>query len=656
MLHMVVGLCVSFLVLAPQPPAQVLVVNPTALSRQQVMRVSVPLPRAHRRSVAVVKVEGVSHPCVPLVRYADGSLAVVQAHIPVELGPGQKLSLPVVLGPEAACRLPVARPTCFDTLPLHTEVVDPWGRVYTAKLRRRFLPELSTRLVQVHRMSGVHSHARLGDFLPVNGFLVTFPGSHRAELTLCLDNGRNSEVVLGPVRLRSFRMVTTDRQLRFLPRWRRQNLLRAPLTTRSGYQQTLLGPSPVLYLGDATAKSFRFDLYWDGPGPDGKPPGAEEKQTARAVGAGRLWPVPDLTWTRRTGAYGAHGGPAPLQQKESPQVQASLARASWSRSPSFFGPFGGFGDERRANRQGTPRNAPSLLHNALRWASPQVLEIGEAMALQQTLRPLPGWKVRLPENVAAFRAGMTPRTFRLPNGFEAMDYEHVSVDLLYEFYWLTGDPAVREELQKLGRELPRLWEQAPFMTSRGEGWCAKAAVLCGRATGDWRATRIYLARFVDKVLPALGPPGAGHVLAQPPHVRAFGAGISFDAPWQMAAFVYGMHALWQATADKRCLEALQHAAEVMAGPGWVAGKGPKYLLAAGDPTKFMMPVGFGPREGTALMQVSAFAIAARLAKNPGADRLLARANFLAQPLMKQQPQLASGNPWLQPWLDQGGDR
>ena len=74
------------------------------------------------------------------------------------------------------------------------------------------------------------------------------------------------------------------------------------------------------------------------------------------------------------------------------------------------------------------------------------------------------------------------------------------------------------------------------------------------------------------------------------------------------------------------------AARIMATVGWAEGEGPKYLYSTVDPRRYRMPVGFGPREGTARMQIGAFELAIDLLdvtdSEPDRSLLTSRADFL----------------------------
>lgn len=586
--------------------------NPSDHDRRQIVRASLPFARGEVRDARHVEVDGEVAHAVPLVRWPDGSIAVLQAHFALELSAMQSRSLRVL--PVGAPAVAPAAPGDWPfegSLPLYTEVCDPWGQVYTARwvADEQPLASLSSPLVRVRRFRGMH---RRGDteFLGAIAYLVSYRGTRRAELTVVLDNGAHDpeRIALGPVRFRSFALCSSDDRLRLKPRFARDNALQPPHEIDGGFRQFLLGPSDQIYLGDHTAKAFRFDLFRDAE----ELSGGQRAAAADAVEAPLMaWPV--VGEVRRTRAFGGHGGPAPAGLDRS---SAHLLR--WRQS-ARFGPFAGHGDIEDAAAQGTPRNGPSALHNVLRWRSPAMLSAAETMVLQHGLRPTPGVVTRRPTDLAPFRRGLSPRSLQRPHGFTALDYEHFSVDLLYDYYWLTGDAFALAELRRMGSGLRPVLDTVPFLTSRGEGWCLQAGALIARATGDADLLAYLLARARSRVLPEISGPPTTVALAQPPHESALGPTDWFDAPWQMAALVHGLHALFRVTDAPDVSAAAVRTARVMAGPGWVEGTGPKYLVSASQSGRYTLPVGFGPMEGTAVMEIGAFVLAAEMTEE-SADR------------------------------------
>jgi hypothetical protein len=380
----------------------------------------------------------------------------------------------------------------------------------------------------------------------------------------------------------------------------------------------------------------------------------EEREAARLAVDHPLRPTPDIAWTRHTGAFGAHGGPAPGPGHET-------AESVWTRhrftARADFGPFGDFGDSRDAATNGTPRNGPSALHNVIRFASGPLLGCAEGTALQHCLRPTPGGSVRVPAATKALRQGLSNRTMRRPHGFSASDYEHFSADQLYDYYWLTGDALARDELARLGRGLPGVLRGLPFQTCRGEGWCMQAAVLIARATGDDAPVRFMHKRFVDRIEPSLGTKPAPYLIRQPPHPDAFDGKEAFDCPWQMAALAHGAHAMFVQTGDARYARLVVRAGRVMGDSGWLDGQGPKYFVSATRADGHEMAVGIGPLEGAALMEVSAFVLAEELADGDADQRLFrSRAAAIIAPYQEAERDRAAMNPWFQLFLDRRARR
>ena len=639
------------LALLPQlgPDATVSVANRTRFAREEIARVTLPFARGAQHALPALQIGGAPASCVPLLRWSDGSLAAVQAQFRVQLQPGERRSLTVAAA--AAAPAPAAATEWLfpAELPLRSEVVDPFAQRYETTLEPAEIVHASA-LVRVQRYRGVHRTPAGRELFALVGYLTTFAGERRAELVLLLDNGASPHgprPALGPLRFTSWALASTTEALRLVPRFRRENLLKPPAPLpQAGWQQFLLGPSSQLYLGDATGKAFRFELFLDGPEAT-----AAQRTSALAAAEAPLRPLPALAWVRRTRAFGAHGGPGPLRSDHDDLSGQQLR--TWQQALQL-GPFSGFGEPEDTAAQGTPRNGDSALHNVLRFESGDLFDIAELMATQQSLRPSPGRAQVLPADTAPFRAGLTPRSCERPHGFTALDYEHFSVDLLYDYYWLTGDPLAHDELVRTARGLRQVLETVPFRTSRGEGWCLQAGVLLARATADPALTG-FLRTHALALLGQLGRVPQGIALAQPGHALGLGEQEPFDAPWQMAALVRGLAALHAETAAPEFAAAAVQVADVMAGPGWLAGVGPKYLVSARDPGRYTMPVAYGPLTGTGLMQLGAFVLAEELSSDPDSRaRFARRAQELAAVQGPDEHGVFAASPWTQIWHDRRG--
>ena len=675
-------------VLAPQEPAhtapcKVTVVNPTPVVRSAVVTASVPFARGElpcapaadgREPVLAVTVgEGaaaVPAPAAVLVRWPDGSVAVLQAHFRTTVDPMASHAVVVraQLGEQGLARPALEVETLrqphasglHQTLPLHTELVDPWGRTFTAAL----VPdpaagpdgvELDTGLVRTRRFRSLHALPDGSTLLGLRAWLTTFDGEPRGELTLLLDNAELPGPTLGPVRFGSFSLVVDAPDLAAYPLFAREQLLVEPtLLGDRGFRQPLLGPGRSLHLGDGTAKAFRFQLRRMDAAADGEAPAVDPPAVWEAV---RLHAFADLDRVRATRAFGIHGGPSPRTESE---PDASGERWSVWRARARTGPFGSFGDPQDAAAGGTPRNGDSMLHEVLRWQSPRLAEAAEAMVLQHPLRPTPTVAQRPMALAEEWRRGLGVLARAAPHGFVAEDYEHFSVLLLYDWYWLTGDPLARAELARLGRGLLAVLPAQPLRTSRGEGWCLQSGALVARATGDRALEQRVLDHALQVTLPMLFRDGGQVPIAQPPHPHAF-ADQPWDAPWQMAALVRGLAALHAQTGNESVRAAVLRVADAMARTCWREGEGPCHFVSALDASRYTMATDAGTQRLVHRMVSGAFTIAAELAEGDAAELLRRRADWLELRLLpagsSPRTRAAAGSdPWLQVLLDRSAAR
>ena len=666
---------------AAAPPAGPLrqiveLVNPSPVARRAVVMCSVPFARGLLRArpadrviaVAVDLPSGrVQAPARPLLRWPDGSLALLQVHVDCELAAYQRVQAAVepligadgevraaaVLGHDLGLELPLA---------LWTEVFDPWDRKYRGEL----VPDESvgpggvvfdTGAVRLQRFRsehlGVAADVKGHAFLDLSASLLTFAGERRAELTLVLDNREPLGGPLGPVRFRGFRLMTSDDRLRFLPAFAIENLLPRPRPRRDGgFVQWLLSPGDGHYLGDGTAKAFRLHLFQAGDDVD------DAAREAASWAHARLWGSCDLDAVRRSGVFGTHGGPAPRQANDF--GSASRRLAIWRRT-ARFGPYGSFGDPQEVALRAAPRHGDSMLHNALRWRSPELLYAAEGMVLQQGLRPSGGRLERAPADTSAYRQGLPQLARRAPHGFVPHDYEHVSAHLLFDYYWLCGDDWAQQELARLGQSIVRLLATASFRTSRGEGHCLEAGVLCARATGDAELSAMLEEHARSVLLPLLDRLDEGVALAQPPHAGVLDGKTPFDAPWQMAQLVRGLAAVAAASGSEDLRAAAVRIAHAMGHNGWVEGVGPKTFVGTGGPGRYSMAALSVDRAGRDRITIGAFVLAAELAHDPTtAARLRECGRFLLDRELRPNAGLperlsAAANPWLQIALDRGSD-
>ena len=680
-MHLVASLLLA--ALSPQDPGHsapctVTVVNPTPVLRRAIVTASVPYARGELRCapaaggrepvLAVTVGEGkdaAAAPAAVLMRWPDDSVAVLQAHFRAQVEPMASTKLAVRAQLDAQGMARPARDVealrlehasgLPQELPLRTELTDPWGRTFTARLVADASAgpdgiELDTGLVRTRRFRSLHALADGSTLLGLRAWLTTFHGEGRGELTLVLDNAELDGPALGPVRFAGFDLVVEGPTLAAYPLFANEQLLAEPtLLGDKGFRQPLLGPGRGLYLGDTTAKSFRFQLRTLEQEAGDEAPAAEPEALWDAL---RLHAFADLDRVRATRAFGIHGGPAPRTDSE---PDASGERWSTWRMRARTGPFGSFGDPQDAAAGGTPRNGDSMLHEVLRLQSPRLAEAAEAMVLQHTLRPTPAVAQRPWALDESWRRGLGTIARAAPHGFVAEDYEHFSALLLFDWYWLTGDVLARAELARLGRGLMAILPVQPLRTSRGEGWCLQSGALVARATGDRALQQRLLDHALQVTLPLVMREGNLVAIAQPPHPHAF-ADQSWDAPWQMAALVRGLAALHAQTGNDSLRAAVLRVADAMAQTCWREGEGPHHFVSALDASRYTMATDASTQRLLHRMVSGAFTIAAGLADGDEAALLQRRAQWLELRLLpagsSPRARAAAGSdPWLQVLLD-----
>ncbi|MEQ1634202.1 MAG: hypothetical protein ABL997_17615, partial [Planctomycetota bacterium] len=228
----------------PDVSVRVHVQNPAAVRQDRVVAASVPFARGALKLPAsdgpfAVEVfdessDGevqplTSHlwPARPLVRWPDGSAAVLSVHVRLDVLPHAARTIVVkprvaegqaeTLPPPVATTEAVARERAAPVI--WTELVDPWGRTLKAEL----VPDETagkdgllsdSGVVRIRRFRSTH-RIRAGEaagspLLDLRAWLVTVVGDRRAELTLALDNDEPMAGPLGPVRFSSARWVSAN--------------------------------------------------------------------------------------------------------------------------------------------------------------------------------------------------------------------------------------------------------------------------------------------------------------------------------------------------------------------------------------------------------------------------------------------------------------
>lgn len=582
---------------ADAPSPKLRLTNPAAVSRVERVRFSMPWPKGAHRELARVRVGDAVSPCVPLLRWDDGSVALVQVHALVDVEANAEVTLavvPVEGGPDAgpAAQMP----------PVEVELEDAFGRVYTARFAAVESARASTPHVRTAAFRGLFERSDGDGRTAMFGaqlFVTELDEPQRTELHLVLDADQGDDApVVGTARIRRLSVRSTDPESEL--RARHGTLLAMART--AGSSLDLLGPSDAIYVGDRTRQAFLIDLI---------PAGGTDP--AAALPPLEVWP--DAAWVRHVRAFGLHGGPGPVAARAADGVPAE---PWWRRLDG--GPFGGLMEPRDLTHTayGWP---PSALHALVARGSYQHLEEARASVLQGGLRPAAGFEPRAPAATEAMREGLSASARVRPHGFVAFDYEHVTADLPFDVYWWTGDPFALEQLRRLGESIPRLLASPAFRTSRGEGACLRAGVAAARATGDGELLARLVAHTHEVLAPLIGAddPRRAHAVAQTPDVRALGPQHPFDVPWQMGLLVHGLHALWVATGDAESRALALRVAHRMAGPCWLQDDGLAGFVSARDPNvRAPSPADIGGALGIA---IGAFTLAGEMADDDASRSL-----------------------------------
>lgn len=697
-----------------RPIARFSVDNVAPTVREEIVRASVPFRRGAYKDLSNVTVRGVDTAWMPLTTWPDGSIQWAQAQFFATLEASKVTEYEVTVGPsEPPDRLTLAAPWLLSPILLgavRTEVEDIYGTVYDTGLELDrtagkngvvvSTPRLVTyRLRSYHRPKNPNATGIGRDFLSLTAYLTFFHFCAHAEMTLILGNDYRgadqpldekdpNNFPLGDVRFKRFSLMIRGKELAFIPRFVRENKLHAPRPIRNddgediGWQQDLIGPGKGIYLGDGCSKVFEIVLF----APLGNPriPSTNDdeqrrRESAHALAGAPLFPMVHVDDLRRSMAVNAHGGPAP--RTRSARAKAVHSYENWL-DRDHFGVFGKWGEIASTRQTGTPRNTPIALHAAYRAEHRGLMKRAFGISLQQALRPyhLFGLKVgadqdiyleglplrrgsrwvsretlgrsKLPEVTSAHRKDLL-LPYSGPHGFNAFDYEHFSVDVLYETYCMTGSPWIRDELAMLGEQLkgmlrPAVYYFSTARTTRGEGWCMKALALCHRATRDPSLKRLAIER-IPILLSAQKESGAA--VAQAPDARALGDGVRYDAPWQQAAYVMGMLAAYDEFEDERFATLALDVCRIMATDGWENGRGPKYYYAIGNPSHFKGGVGTGCQEFSSPALILAAELAEKLDRIADRDLFLARAQELWDLHRRAGIEKLASNKWWQIHLD-----
>ncbi|MBI4878845.1 MAG: hypothetical protein HY812_04175 [Planctomycetes bacterium] len=293
-----------------------------------------------------------------------------------------------------------------------------------------------------------------------------------------------------------------------------------------------------------------------------------------------LHPYPEPEWTRLSKAWGDHGdldkpaaSDAQMISYDAGQLNQVYSQAFGHGSYAFgWSEFGEMTWAKSTHTTGSPRNKLTYFDRFAITGSYPAFRINELFALHsRDVRPyhilgfskekhpqatlwegLPVWSYSVDKlGRDQLDAALDPHRAGIPtggHGWNSFDFEHMTVDDVYEYYLMTGDRVSLDSLQEIG-ECMRTWliydpAKAPGST-RGVGWGMRSLIKIYQVTGDERymGSADLLLTSVANTYGQDASPVTGlvyhYVTAYPPHANHI-PDDEYDLPWQLAVAVYGM--------------------------------------------------------------------------------------------------------------------
>ena len=574
-----------------------IVVNEGQTERTQTVLASVPFPEGGVKDLANLSIKEHWTSWRTLQKWADGLVKIGQAQFTATLKPDERRLFHLVKDSRAANKAFSAHAWTRKQegkFGIVVEVIDDYGVSYYAIPDEGKLLHSSyhaqTRFWRLYLHSIDKSKGIKRDFLACRLYMTYYRDVPFVDLEIAIgsdylgaDDPKNStdpnDYVLGPVHFKKLFLHTVNGKIRMRQRDKQgvAPVNRDVVNKRDTY--TLLSDT---WLDDGQTKYWNCVILMDDES-------AERAERDRwnanwLESADRpLRPLATLASWQSTDALGIHGGPV-----TGPKLSYDMAEQdfrSWD-GRDHFGPFGTWGDAQNTHQTGTPRNAPVSpeLAHAIQGENPRLLAAVEGKAWQQALRTFHLWDLEITAEMDIYfwfglwfgitgkkkLSGETLGRFRIwgndrrddpypayrkdiplemnkrNHGFNPFDAEHATVDLLFDYFTISGSFWARDELEMMGewmkgvmrfKEYNTQWPQSP----RAEGWTMQAWVQCYLATGDERI-KTYAMRRITEVIDRNQmkhrperPLGFQWDSTGRPFPRTTGLFL----PWQVAAVAYG---------------------------------------------------------------------------------------------------------------------
>ena len=613
--------------------------NDSATERTETLRATVPFPRGGYLTTANLIVSGFHTAWLPMQFWPDGTIKMAQAQFTDTLAPNEQKSYEIARD-ETAMAGPFTQNDWVRQagagMQLGAEVEDTFGVAYRGVATGAGETLQETPLVRVQRWRTYHealSAPGIGrDYLSSVFYTTEFRDMPFVVVDWVIGNdylgaddpGSSTDpnlFPLGPVDVTKALFLARGHSglMRYMP----DEEGMGEVFTHDGYSAVQVMTNT--FIDDCQTRRYRFLLRFE----PGGAPGAEVAQwqnVATAMLEQPMFPLASHQTWKETAAAGLLGGPV-----DGPSDATSRALGEYQSwiGDNHFGTWGSHGDLPVTATTGTPRNhplSPELAH-AIQGNYPRLLQKLENMAWIQAVRPYHYWgltvgaeeRILLWDSPPVYpgsrdlshesrgrRAIVTAdpypayRTNRSgssrAHGWYQYDHEHFAIDLLFDYWCISGDEWAKEEIRVLGECLKGLMRISDYGTAnvqaaRAEGWCMQAFAQTYQVTHD-EDIKTYAMRRVNEVIEP------GRNLSHASRAMKFqsnytGTKFPFDheffMPWQHGAVLYGFIGAYRTWEEPKLLEIAEDVL-VMLDYSWVRNFNDPNLGLVENGLRYYVPV------------------------------------------------------------------
>lgn len=577
--------------------------NGSSRARTELIQASIPFPKGMVQNLGACTVEGHDTAWRELQQWSDGSVRIAQAQFVDTLPAGARRNYRVIPGVAIVGGTFQPHPwvqSRIGSVRIGARVRDTFGHPYEAELGGggEVLQETDRMRVRRHRHHHLsESSGGIGrDYLTSTWYVTEFRDSPAVIVDWVLGNdyrgvdnhGGQSDpdlYPLGPVDVNEASIWFSDNVGVWTYEGGRHGVGNRQLDSGRAFYQVMSDT----YIADGQTRRYRFVLSLIDPAAD--PADRQAAQdTIQAMAENPLRPLANWRTWKDTYAAGLYGGPVQGPWNARPLAESEYY--TW-RDTAEFGTWGSYGDAKPSATTGTPRNGPlsQEMAHAIQGDFPALLHKLELKAWAQAMRPyhLYGLQVGDTQDILLWDGVPLPvpsardlspeslgrrdmwandpysayRTRGLNSGGHGWtwgDEEHFSVDLLFDYWTLTGDAWAHEEIRQLGQTLKGLHHYHGFSTSgvrpaRAEGWVMQAFVQVYQATQD-ENIKTYALERIRRVVRTGRNHGSRALGIQwnYPGTGFGGSSHSFYMPWQHGAVLYGFIAAHEFFDDPMPLE------------------------------------------------------------------------------------------------------